>query len=324
MMDVLPDFKLHRPTTIAEAVAARGLGDDARYIAGGTDLLANVRRGLTPASALIDLSAIEELRRSERDDAGLHIGAGVSLAEIAEDPAIITDYPALAQAALSVAAPAHREAGTIGGNLCLDTRCYFYNQSDWWRQSNDFCLKYRGETCHVVPTSKRCYAAYSGDTAAALLALGAEVDVAGPDGNRRMGLGDLFNDDGIDYLTLKAGELVSAVHLPPAGGRSGYEKLRIRRAIDFPLAGVAAWLEMDGAKLAALRIALTGTNARPLVVEGTDVALGQKLDDDSIAALGKLVQKQISPVHTTTTQPQYRRRAVTALSGRLLRRLATT
>ena len=323
-MDVLPDFRLHRPTTVAEALAARSQGAEARYIAGGTDLLANVRRGLTPASALIDLSAIAELRQIERDAAGLHIGAGVTLAEIAEDAAIAADYPALSQAAASVAAPAHREAGTIGGNLCLDTRCYFYNQSDWWRQSNDFCLKYRGETCHVVPTSKRCYAAYSGDTAPAFLALGAEIDVAGPDGIRRLGLADLFNDDGIDYLTLAPGELVSAIHLPPAGGRSGYEKLRIRRSIDFPLAGVAVWLEMDGDKVAALRIALTGTNARPLVVEGTDVAIGQTLDDDSVATLGKLVQKQISPVHTTTTQPQYRRRAVTALSGRLLRRLAAT
>jgi|TARA_B100000315_G_scaffold230611_1_gene241202 4-hydroxybenzoyl-CoA reductase subunit beta len=323
-MDVLPEFRLHRPTTVAEALAARGQGAEARYIAGGTDLLANVRRGLTPASALIDLSAIAELRQIERDAAGLHIGAGVTLAEIAEDAAIAADYPALSQAAASVAAPAHREAGTIGGNLCLDTRCYFYNQSDWWRQSNDFCLKYRGEICHVVPTSKRCYAAYSGDTAPALMALGAEIDVAGPDGGRRLDLADLFNDDGIDYLTLAPGELVSAIHLPPAGGRSGYEKLRIRRSIDFPLAGVAVWLEMDGDKVAALRIALTGTNARPLVVEGTDVAIGQALDDDSVAALGKLVQKQISPVHTTTTQPQYRRRAVTALSGRLLRRLAAT
>ncbi len=321
-MDVLPDFRLHRPATIAEAVAACADASDARYIAGGTDLLANVRRGLTPAGALIDLSAIAELRQIERDAAGLHLGASVTLAEIAEDGAIAADYPALSQAAASVAAPAHREAGTIGGNLCLDTRCYFYNQSDWWRQSNDFCLKYRGETCHVVPTSKRCYAAYSGDTAPALLALGAEIDIAGPEGSRRLGLADLFNDDGIDYLTLGPGELVSAIHLPPAGGRSGYEKLRIRRAIDFPLAGVAVWLEMAGDTLAALRIALTGTNARPFVATGTEAALGQSLDDEQVVVLGKLVQKQISPVHTTTTQPQYRRRAITALSGRLLRRLA--
>lgn len=323
-MEILPPFRLRRPATVAEAVAARAEHEDARYVAGGTDLLANIRRGLQPASVLVDLSGVAELGRIERDESGLRLGAAATLAEVARDQGIARDFPALAEAARSVAGPTHREMGTVGGNLCLDTRCLFYNQSEWWRGSNDYCLKYEGEICHVVPTSKRCYAAYSGDLAPALLVLDAEVEIAGPKGARRMPLADLFRDDGMDHLTLGRDELLVAVRLPAAraGLPSAYVKLRIRRSIDFPLAGIAMSLALEDGRIHEIRAALTGTNSRPFLLSGTETLTGRDLDDDTIEAIGKLVQKQVSPVHTTTTRPQYRRRAIAAMSRRLVRRLA--
>ena len=327
-MEVLPEFTLHHPSSLAEALKIRGGVDEARYISGGTDLMANVRRGLTPSANLIDLTGVEELQSLSLDADGLHIGAAVTLAEITRHETVMSDYPVLAEAAAAVAGPTHREAATIGGNLCLDTRCFFYNQSQWWRDSNDGCLKYEGEICHVVPTSKRCYAAYSGDVAPSLLVMGAEVDVAGPDGSRRIPLAELFTNDGIEYLSLAAGEMVTGVHIPAAaatpagsGAAAAYVKLRIRGSIDFPLAGVAVRVAMAGGKIAALTAALTGTNSAPVAIAGLDDFVGGPFDDAAAENFAKLVQKGISPVHTTTTQPQYRRRSVTAMAKRLALRL---
>ena len=323
-MEVLPQFKLHRPASLAEALETRGSLKEARYISGGTDLLANIRRGLTPTENLIELSNVAELQRFERDGDGLHIGAAVTLAVLAADAGIQQDYAVLAEAAAAVAGATHREVATIGGNLCLDTRCYFYNQSQWWRDSNDGCMKYEGEICHVVPTSKRCYAAYSGDTAPALLVLNAQIEIAGPDGSRRVPLDDLFNDDGIDYLTLKPGEMVTTIHIPaPAQGNtaSSYTKLRIRESIDFPLAGVAVRVASENGKITSLDAAVTGTNSTPIRVTGCDEFIGLEFDEEQGQKLAKLVQKQTSPVQTTTTKPQYRRRAVTAMSKTLTQNL---
>jgi len=320
-MEVLPDFKLHRPTSLAEALEARGSVAEARYISGGTDLMANLRRGLSPTENLIDLTGVAELQSLEVTAEGLRIGSAVTLAAIAEHADIQRDYAALAMAAQAVAGPTHREVATIGGNICLDTRCFFYNQSQWWRDSNDGCMKYEGTICHVVPTSKRCYAAYSGDVAPALLVLGAEVEVAGPEGTRRLPLADLFNDDGIDYLTLTEGELVTAVHVPTGSAQSAYAKLRIRGSIDFPLAGIALSLAVVDGKISTLEAAVTGTTSIPVAISGLDDFIGSDFDDDDLDAFAKLVQKQIAPLHTTTTQPQYRRRAVTAMARRLAREL---
>ena len=325
-MELLPDFRLLRPSGVDEAVRAWRGHAGARYLSGGTDLIPNMRRGLVDAPLLIDLSGVAELRGIEAADGGLVIGAAVTLAELAEHEAVARHYAAAAEAAGTVAGPTQRMMGTVGGNLCLDTRCYFYNQSEWWRSSNDYCLKYRGEICHVVPTSKRCYAAYSGDLAPALLIFEAEVELVGPKGRRRLPLEALFTGDGTDYLALGEGELVAAVHLPAPrkGLRTAYEKIRVRGAVDFPLAGVAVGLEPWNGGLSTLRVALSGTNSSPLLLSGTDDLVGGKLDDGVFAGLEKLIQKQTSPVRTSLTQPQYRRRAIAAVACRVVRRLAAT
>ncbi len=320
-MQALPAFDYLRPADLAAALQARHERPASRFIAGGTDLIANIRRRIAEPEALIDLGGIAELKGIAAGPQGLRIGAGVTLAALVDHEAIRVQWPAVAAAAGAVAGATHRETATVGGNLCLDTRCVFYNQSDWWRRSNAFCLKLKGDTCHVAPTGTRCHAAFSGDLAPALLVHGAEVELAGPAARRRIPLEQLYADDGAKHLTLAPEEVVVSVHLPARPWPGAYEKARLRAAIDFPLAGVAVALTRDGDTLAGLRVALTGTNSNPIVLAGTDKLLGKPLDDTALEALDKLVQKQVSPMRTTLAPAHYRRRVAAALARRLAARL---
>ena len=325
-MQLLPQFRLARPRDLTDASAMLASDSNARVLAGGTDLVANLRDGLGAPSTLVDLGAIEELATIGAEGRGIRIGARVTLARLAADAHIGTLYPAIAQAAASVAGPAHRSVATVGGNLCLDTRCVFYNQSEWWRRANRYCLKYRGEVCHVAPQGNSCQAAYSGDLAPALLALEAEAEIAGGGGSRRIALSNLFVEDGAAHLALRPGELVAAVYIPGsrAGSRSGYRKARARGAIDFPLAGVAAALRVEQGMLESLRIAVTGTNSRPFTLEGTGEWVGRALDRDALpSAVGKLVQHQVRPLRTTATAANYRRHVAAVLAQRLVRELSS-
>jgi 4-hydroxybenzoyl-CoA reductase subunit beta len=318
---LLPPFRVERPASVAEALAARRADPSSRFLAGGTDLVPNLRRGLGEPSCLIDLRGIPELRRIEHSAAGCSVGAAVTLSELIDDAVVGAVYPALSAAALAVAAPALREAGTVGGNLCLDTRCLFYNQSAWWRAANDFCLKYDGDRCHVAPGGKRCYAAYSGDLAAPLLAYGAQVEIGGALGARRVPLAELFADDGAAHVRLTEDEIVVAIHLPAQPWPAAYAKARQRGAIDFPLAGVAIALRVAGGSVAGLRVGLTGIASQPVLLDETARFAGAPLDDAALARLAASVQKAVSPMRTTTAAPHYRRRVAGALATRLARRL---
>jgi 4-hydroxybenzoyl-CoA reductase subunit beta len=323
-MESMRPFELRRPATLAEAAALLAALPQARVLAGGTDLVPNLRRRLEAPAVLVDVSAIAGFAQIAWSDKGASIGAGVTLARLAHDPRIAQAYAALAESARSVAAPAHRAVATVGGNLCLDTRCVFYNHSEWWRSANGYCLKRGGTVCHVAPQGDRCHAAFSGDLAAALLALQAEVEIVSAGGARRMPLAGLYRDDGAAHLTLSAGGMVSRVLLPPPSGRvSGYRKARVRGAIDFPLAGVACAVAMRDGIVAELTIALTGTNAQPIVLAGTHAWHGRRVDEAMLTALGKLVQKQVSPMRTTLTQSNYRRQDAAALTRRLVSDLAS-
>src|SRR6185369_10933243 len=241
-MSMLADGHVTRPATVEDAIAAWCQTPGSRYIAGGTDLVVNIRRGITRPNLLVDLSGIEDLNALVAGPAGVTIGTGVTIAALARNPEIASRYRAVAQAAESIAGPGHRNVATVGGNLCLDTRCVYYNQSEWWRSANNYCLKNQGDTCHVAPQGERCHAAFSGDLAPALIALNATVDIEGARGPRRIPLADLYVEDGKAHLALDPGELVVAVNLPLATQVSAYQKVRTRGAIDFPLAGVAVAL----------------------------------------------------------------------------------
>ncbi len=226
------------------------------------------------------------------------------------------------EAAEAVAGPGHRAVATVGGNLCLDTRCIYYNQSEWWRRANSYCLKHGGDTCHVAPQGRRCHAAFTGDLAPALLALGAEVEIAGSSGRRRIPLGEFYVEDGRSHLALAPGELVVAVHVPHAPPPSAYAKLRVRGAIDFPLAGVAVALGTADGKVCGLRIGLTGTNSRPFLLAGTGALVGVPIDRRVLRDIDRLVQRQVQPMRTTMASAHYRRLAAAVLACRLVTRLS--
>ena len=323
-MDRLPPFELRRPMNLAEAAAMLADHPAARLLAGGTDLLPNLRRGIDRPTPLIELGGVRDLGDITLDSAGLTIGAGVTLSQLVADRRVALHWPALSQAASSIAAPGHRNAATVGGNLCLDTRCVFYNQSEWWRAANDHCLKRGGAVCHVAPQGQRCHAAFCGDLAPALLVFGAEVELVASHGTRRMPLAELYRDDGAAHLAIARDEVLARVTLqaPAAALRSGYRKARTRASTDFPLAGVACALALRDGCVTQLRIALTGTNTRPFLVEGVDALTGRPVDSAMLAALGKLVQKQASPARTTVTPSHYRRQVASVLAQRLLRELA--
>jgi len=332
-MEALAEFRLLRPKSLDDVLAARLAHPTSLLLGGGTDLIVNLRRGIVASPVLIDMNGVAELRTLAADGQGLAIGASVSLAQLARHPHVIDSYPVVAQAAASIAGPTQRHMGTVGGNLCLDTRCVFYNQSQWWRSANNHCLKTTGEVCHVAPKSRGvCFATFSGDLAPALMTLGAEVDLIGPAGRRTLPLQQLYigharhdgtgEGDGKRYLALRPGELVVRVHARCEPGlRSGYDKIRVRRSIEYPVAGVAAALRRDADTLADLRVAITGTNPRPVLLKGTRELCGGVLDESVLEGLEELVREQIMSMKTTFTPGHYRRRAAGVLARRLVRRL---
>jgi 4-hydroxybenzoyl-CoA reductase subunit beta len=335
-MDALPEFALVHPRSLDEVIAARKSNPKSRLLGGGTDLVVNIRRGIVAPPLLIDVNGVDELRSIKAGADALEIGASVTLSELAAHPDVVRHYPVVAQAAAHIAGPTHRNMGTVGGNLCLDTRCIFYNQSEWWRSANDHCLKTTGTICHVAPKSRGvCFATCSGDLAPALLVLDAEIDIAGSSGPRTMPLADLYigyarqdepvtetRGDGKYFLSLRPGEFVSAVRARSAPGlRSAYDKIRIRRSIEYPVTGVAVALRREGSKLADLRVAFTGTNPRPVRLAGTEALCGGDLDDRVFEGLDALVRDQIMAMKTTFTPGHYRRRVAGVLARRLVRQL---
>ncbi|MFV0281373.1 MAG: FAD binding domain-containing protein [Rhodoblastus sp.] len=313
---------LNRPTSVAAAIEARIADPDSRFLAGGTDLLIHLRYGEAKLCKLIDLTTIESLKTMVFGEDSAIIGSGVSIARIAQDRILAENYPALAQAAASVAAPAHRNVATLGGNLCLDTRCIHFDQSETWRMSNADCLKNSGEICHAAPNETRCHAAYSGDLAPALIAIDAQVETESARGARRIALSDLYAEDGRAHLKLEPDEIVTTIYLPARIGPSAYSKLRARGTLDYPLAGVAVVMRMEGGALAALRIALTGLSPRPFLLDGAQGLLGRPVDEETLGAVEKLIMQQAPPMRTTLVAANYRRLAAVAAARRLMTQLA--
>src|SRR5215470_7825718 len=331
-MDALPEFALVRATTLEDVIRGRANHPASSLLGGGTDLVVNIRRGIVAPPVLIDVNHVEELRAIRADARSLEIGAAVKLAELAAHPQTIAHYPVVAQAAGFIAGPTHRTMGTVGGNLCLDTRCIYYNQSEWWRAANHHCLKTTGDICHVAPKSHGvCFATFSGDLAPALLTLRAEIELAGPQGRRMLPLNDLYigyarhdsaAGDGKNFLALQPGEFVTAVRANNTPGlRSAYDKIRIRRSIEYPVCGVAVALRRDGETLADLRVAFTGTNPRPVLLQGTENLCGGGLDEKFFDGLDRLVRDQVMAMKTTFTPGHYRRRVAGVLARRLVVRL---
>jgi len=309
----LPYFRYHAPRTIAEAADLLSNGD-AVIVAGGTDLLPNMKRRQQAPRTLVGIRNIADLGRIT-NGSGLTIGAGVTLTALLRDGRVRDRYAALWQAARQVATPQLRNMGTIGGNLCLDTRCNYYDQSYEWRKAIDFCMKKDGATCWVATSSPKCLAVSSTDTAPALLALGATVTVTSARGTRTISLADLYQNDGIHYLTRQPDEILSAVHLPPRDQwRSTYWKLRRRGAFDFPVLGVACALKLDrDGTVEAARVVLGAVASRPLEVPAAATALvGQRLTDEVIAHAADLAAQPARPMDNTDYSLHWRKRVTRA------------
>ena len=293
-----------------------------KVIAGGTDLLPSMKQKLFTPPYVLDLRGVSELRGiHEAPGDGVSIGALTTLASIEHSQLIRRDYAVLYKATKTVASPVLRNMGTLGGNICLDTRCLWYNQSLLWRKSCGFCLKKDGDLCHVAPSSKTCWAAFSGDTPPALLCLGAEVEVAGPDGVRRVPLSEFYVNDGIVRLHLSPQELVTRIHLPEAskGWRGSYQKLRVRGSIDYPLAGVAVALKLRDGRVEDARMAITAVNPAPHLIKDVDARLvGMEVNAEFAEQIGELASRTSKPLTTSALTPEYRREMVKVFAKRAL------
>ncbi|MGD0469041.1 MAG: FAD binding domain-containing protein [Terriglobales bacterium] len=323
----LPEFKLLRPRTTAEAIAllAQHAGH-IRILAGGTDLLPSMQQKLFEPQYLLDIRRIAELRgiRQQPDDA-VEIGALTALTDIEHSGLLRQHFPVLPEAAKTVASPVLRNMGTIGGNICLDTRCLWYNQSLQWRKSCAFCIKKDGDLCHVAPGGKKCWAVFSGDTPAALLCLDAEIEIASTSGLRCMRLADFYTGIGDDYRRLRPDELVTRVLLPAssAGYRGAYRKLRIRGSIDYPLAGVAVVLKQPNRHIEDARVALTAVNPAPVLVKGAaELLAGRRMTEEWAEAAGVLAALTAKPLTTSALTAEYRREMIRVFTKRAILSLA--
>ena len=323
----LPAFRLHQPSSLDEAtriLAAEGAA--ARVVGGGTDLWPNMKRRHQKAEHVVSLAGIASLR-GVRANGDLRLGAMETLADLERHAELRARFPALARAVGSISSPPLRNQGTIGGNVCLDTRCNYYNQTEEWRQSISYCMKAEGKICWVAPSSPRCWAVSSSDSAPVLVALGARLRLASRAGERELPVAALFRDDGMDYLTKQPDEIVTEVVLPAASGadrcRSAFFKLRRRGSIDFGVLSVAVALWLEGDLVREARVVLGSIASLPSSAD--DVArelIGKPLTAETIRAAAAKARTAATPMDNTDFDPRWRGQVTPVYVERTLREAA--
>ena len=308
----LPAFEVYLPVDLPDALTflAENQGNT-KIIAGGTDIVPSLKQRLFEPSYLLDLKPLRELYGiHETPDGGLRIGALTTIHTLATSSLLANQFPVLQRAASTVAGPGLRNVGTLGGNICLDTRCYWYNQSFFWRKSCNFCIKKDGTMCHVAPGSKKCWAVYSGDTAAALIALDAKIRLRSKSGERILSLPDFFVNDGQIRNRVEPGEILTDVLIPGSvrGYEGTYEKFRVRGSVDYPLAGVAIVLKRSNGNAEDIRVALTAVNPLPLRLDGISaISVG---DSEAISNIQRIANRAAKPLKTSASTMDYRRHMV--------------
>ncbi len=321
----LPSFHYFAPQTLAEA--ARMLADGgpgAIPVSGGTDLYPNMKRKQVTPPVVVGLRGIREMNDVRRlSDGSLFIGAGVTLTQLAAHPLVREFCPAMGDTALLIASPFLRNMGTLGGNLCLDTRCHFLNQSAFWRQALGYCMKAEGDICRVAPGSSRCWAITSADLPPLLIALGATVRLVSARGERAMPLADLYRDDGIEHLTKAPDEILAEVIIPPGDGvRATYLKLRRRGTFDFPALGVAAAMKLNPDRTcAAARIVLGAVTSRPLDMPEARMLVGAPVTPEAVIAVAETMTRQAKPLPLADYTHSYRKQMVGVYVTRAFRQL---
>jgi 4-hydroxybenzoyl-CoA reductase subunit beta len=323
----LPKFEYHVPRTIAEAAKIMATaGPEGQFVAGGTDLYPNMKRRQQTPKTVISVMRLAELNQIAGDGpSGLRLGASVTLTDICEHPIINRDDPVVAKAARTISTPILRNMGTIGGNLLLDTRCNYYDQNYEWRKGINFCLKKDGDICWVAPGSSKCWAVQSSDLVPVMVAIGAKLRFVSTLGERVIDAAGLYNDDGIDYLHKRPDELLVEIQLPPTNGwRASYQKLRRRGAFDFPVLGVATWINLEKGDVKDARVVLGGIAPSPLEIkEAANVLIGKPLTDDQIQAAAEAAYIKARPLDNTDFVYQWRKQMARQYTLRALRDLQT-
>jgi len=340
-MDALPDFEVVRPKTLDALIAARAVHPQSSLLGGGTDLIVNIRRGIVAPKILIETNGVTELRGIDVNPSELAIGAAVTLTELAAHPEVVRYYPVVAQAAAHIAGPTQRNMGTVGGNLCLDTRCNYYDQNYEWRKAIDFCLKKDGTVCWVAPGSAKCMAVSSTDTAPALIALGARVRLASLSEQREILLADLYNNDGLDYIKRRPDEILAEILLDNLHNwKSTYWKLRRRGSFDFPVLSVAAAVRFSTSGptsgipssvpsspsagiVEEARIVIGSAASRPiLATEAAKLLIGRTLTPDTICEAATQAAKIAKPLDNTDFDLSWRKKVTAEFVSHALRELA--
>jgi 4-hydroxybenzoyl-CoA reductase subunit beta len=319
MSMLLPPFELHEPTSIKEAVEMKARFPESDFVAGGTDLLPNYKWGVNTKKHVISLARVEEMRELS----ATRIGALVTLTQIEKSGLLSSALPVLPETARLIATPLLRNVGTLGGNLMLENRCFFFNQTYLWRKSVDFCLKADGQQCHVVPQKEKCYATFSADMPAALMALGATMDLVSARGRREVGLAGVYNgSDGIQRMSKEPDEMVAGVNIPADATlwRASYKKLRLRDSFDFPELGIAAAIRMERGRLTGFRLIANALEHVPVVLDDLGAtAMGTELVDEQIVAIAKEAEQRVRPVKNTNLPPSYRKAMTKVYVERALR-----
>jgi 4-hydroxybenzoyl-CoA reductase subunit beta len=336
----LPKFEYRVPRSVAEAVKIMAeAGPEGQFVAGGTDLYPNMKRRQQTPHTVVSVMRLQKLNEITGDGpAGIVIGASVTLSDIVEHPLINRDYPVVAQAARTISTPILRNMGTIGGNLLLDTRCNYYDQNYEWRKGINFCLKKDGDICWVAPGSSKCWAVQSSDLVPVMVAIGARFRLVSTLGERMIDAAGFYNDDGIDYLKKRPDELLVDIHLPPTNGwRAAYQKLRRRGAFDFPVLGVAVWVQMDQECLSSgsasepvvpvkdAKVILGGIAPSPIAVsEAAQALIGRPLDNDRIRAAAEAAYIKARPLDNTDFVMNWRKQMARQYTVLALQQLIQT
>ncbi len=314
----LPKFQYVAPRKVARAISLQK--ESGKFLAGGTDLFVAMKERIFRPDLLIDLNKISELKGIEWDKKrGLRVGALTTLTQLRENPIVQKQFPVLSQTIPLVSTPQLQNMGTVGGNLCLDTRCYYFNQSVFLKKRWEPCFKIGGKTCHVVRGGDSCYAVYSGDMAIPLIALGAQVKVIGDHDAREIELQRLFSGSGIKPNVLRFNEILSEIFIPVPLEYSGcsYQKLRLRETMDFPLSGVSAFLRLEGrdGRCEEARLVLGAVAPSPLVVEeAAQLMRGKEITPELTEEVSQIAWKAAHPVANTASSPKYRREMVRVLT----------
>ena len=321
----LPAFRYLAPQRIDDALQmVAEAGPSGSLVAGGTDLYPNMKRLQVSPSIVVGLRGLRELSGIRFDGGDLTIGAGTTLTQLIRDSRVQSEFGPLVDAALLISTPLLRHMGTVGGNLCLDTRCHFLNQSAFWRKAVGSCMKAESDICLVAPGGSRCWAITSADLPPLLIALGATIRLISVRGERELPLEDFYRNDGIDYLSRARDEILTEIRVPALEGkRAGYLKLRRRATFDFPALGVAASIELDDSRVCrSVRIVLGAVGPRPLLVPEASEIVGQVVGRDLVESLVEKIRSKHKPMHLADYTHSYRRQMIAINVRRLLTQLS--